>query len=459
MRSIHGSALLALLAAVSPLAQADKVDKIIEQYMARRHAPAVELLVIDHGKTLKQTAYGFADLEWSVPATKDALFQTGSIGKIFTATGVLALVQDGKIGLEDPLTKFFPDAPDTWKAITVRNLLEHTSGLGDYDNDVDLHKDYSEKELVQLAEHEKPAFEPGTKWVYSNTGFMLLGAIIHKVTGQIYSDFLAQRVFKPAGMTTIRTLNDVELIKNRAHGYDFDTKNFSNQDWVSPGLNSTADGTLYATTSDFIAWTKALDSGSLLPARLQELAWTPSKLADGTVNPYGLGWAIGSRLGSDYVWHNGAWQGFCANYVRYRDGLTVVVMGNLSNLNTSRVVNAVAAQYRHKLNWETATAVPDEGQYLANFKAIWDNLHAAKKDFSTFAGFAETSARGLAPRWASVQARFGSLTKTELIYSKKLGSGYEYAVRLTFDKTTGFVQVRSSDTGKIDSIDFEIRDL
>ena len=149
------------------------------------------------------TGYGLANVELDVPATPATVFQTGSVGKQFTAMAVMMLVDEGKLGLDDHISRFFPGAPATWQDITVRHLLTHTSGIKDWEGktDIDYRRDYTEDELVQVAMKLAPDFAPGTQWSYSNTGYVLLGILVHKVSGKFYGDFLAERVFKPLGMS------------------------------------------------------------------------------------------------------------------------------------------------------------------------------------------------------------------------------------------------------------------
>src|SRR5262249_49574053 len=154
-----------------------------------------------------------ANIEHNVAVKPETIFQSGSVGKQFTAMAVMMLVEDGKIGLDDPITKYFEGAPESWQKIKVRNLLTHTSCLPDYtDEMVDFQKNYSEADLVEYAKKLPLEFEPGEKWKYSNTGYVLLGVIIHKTSGQFYGDFLHDRVFVPLGMTTASIISERDIV-------------------------------------------------------------------------------------------------------------------------------------------------------------------------------------------------------------------------------------------------------
>jgi CubicO group peptidase (beta-lactamase class C family) len=335
---------------LSALAQdsADAVDNYIHAEMSKRQIPGLALLVVRDGKTVKQKGYGFSNVELQVPVKPETLFQSGSMGKQFTAAAVMMLVEEGKIGLDDPLTKYLPDAPTSWNQVKVRHLLSHTGGFGDYPERFDFRKDYTEDELLKIVEGIPLAFQPGTKWTYSNLGYLTLGVLIHKVTGQFYGDFLQERIFKPLGMRTTRIINEADIIPNRSAGYQLVKKELKNQGWVSPTLNTTADGSLYFSIVDLAKWDAALNERKLLKPSSYELMWTPVKLHDGKPNKdgYGFGWFIHDDKGHHVIEHAGAWQGFTANISRYVDDkMTIVVLTNLAGAKPEEITDHVAGMY------------------------------------------------------------------------------------------------------------------
>jgi len=316
--------------------------------MSKRQIPGLALLVVRDGKTVKQKGYGFSNVELQVPVKPETLFQSGSMGKQFTAAAVMMLVEEGKIGLDDPLTKYLPDAPTSWNQVKARHLLSHTGGFGDYPEKFDFRKDYTEDELLKIVEGIPLAFEPGTKWTYSNLGYLTLGVLIHKVTGQFYGDFLQERIFKPLGMRTTRIINEADIIPNRSAGYQLVKKELKNQGWVSPTLNTTADGSLYFSIVDLAKWDAALHERKLLKPSSYELMWTPVKLNDGKPNKdgYGFGWFIHDDTGHHVIEHAGAWQGFTANISRYVDDkMTIVVLTNLAGAKPEEITDHVAGMY------------------------------------------------------------------------------------------------------------------
>jgi len=236
--TLSGLLLSCLTKAAPP---ADAVAKVVRAEMEKQHIPGLALFVSRKGVPIRAEGFGLASVELNVPVSPKTIFQSGSIGKQFTATAVMLLVEEGKIGLDDPLGKYFDSGPSWRKDVTIRELLSHTAGFTDYPKDFDLRKDYSEAELLKMVEAIPPAYPPGTRWAYSNLGYVILGILIHKVTGQFFGDFLQARVFKPLGMSTTRIVDEADIIPNRAAGYRLEKGQIKNQEWVAPAQNRTAD--------------------------------------------------------------------------------------------------------------------------------------------------------------------------------------------------------------------------
>src|SRR5947208_7244590 len=337
MKHLPRSFALILLVAVSCLAQdslESKVDEYVRAEMQAQHIPGLSLAVIKDGRIVLAKGYGLANVELQAPARPETIFQSGSMGKQFTATAVMMLVEAGKLNLSDPITKYFTDAPDGWKNITVRHLLTHTAGTTDYPSDFQFRRDYSEAELLKRAEAIPLSFQPGEKWSYSNLGYVLLGILFYKVSGQFYGDFLQERVFQPLGMTTARIISEADIIPNRAAGYRLVKGELKNQDWVSPSLNTTADGALYLTVYDMAKWDAALYTEKLIKKSSLEHVWNPVNMNYGQTLPYGFGLSLNEVRGHHIIEHSGSWQGFKSYIARYVDDkLTVVVFVNLIQAN------------------------------------------------------------------------------------------------------------------------------
>ena len=385
-------ALLLLLSAT--LARADQVDDFVNAYLAKKNVPGVAVMVRANGMLVRSKGYGFANLEHRVPVTEKTVFQSGSVGKQFTAMLVLTLVEEKKLALDDPLSKYL-DVPAEWPAITLRHLLTHTSGLGDYPEDFSLQRDYSEDDLWKVIRAQKLAFAPGSQWSYSNLGYVTLGIVVHKVSGKFYGDLLQERIFTPLGMKSARIINEADIIPNRAAGYvlrpdpaDKTRVRLQNQSWVAPSLNTTADGSLYFTIMDLANWDFGLDERRFVSKDLYAEMWTPAKLTparveagDSPAKPgpdsadYGFGWSLATLpSGERVVQHGGAWQGFAAYIGRYlgtegglppagtppptqtsldqklpQNRLTVAVLANRAGADVSYIARVVAGFYRPEL--------------------------------------------------------------------------------------------------------------
>jgi CubicO group peptidase (beta-lactamase class C family) len=317
-----------------------QADAAVEARRAEQRIPGVSLAVCRDGKIVKAAGYGLGNVEWAAPVTPETVFQTGSVGKQFTAMAVMMLVEGRKIGLDDKLSKYVPESPTLWKDVTIRNLLTHTSGISDYGGEEDLmgkgvinfRKDYTERELIRAYAAMKMDFTPGEKWSYSNTGYVLLGIVIERVTGKFYGDFLQERIFKPLTMNSTRIISEEDIVPRRSGGYRLAKGELKNQEWVAPTLNTTADGSLYTNVLDLAKWDAALREKKFLTEAGYQLMWSPIKLNDGKTYPYGFGWSLQDKGGYRAVSHTGSWQGFTMAINRYeKNGLTVIVMANLDS--------------------------------------------------------------------------------------------------------------------------------
>lgn len=332
------------------------VNAYVESQMKAQRIPGLALAVVRDGQLSWSQGYGLANIELEVKVKPETIFQTGSVGKQFTSAAVLLLVEEGKISLDDKISKYLPGTPLKWANVTVRNLLTHTSGIADYAAEanpkpggvIDLHKDYTEEELFQKFTTLPMDFKPGEKWSYSNTGYVLLGIIIHRVTGEFYGDFLQQRIFRPLGMSATRIISEADIIPNRAAGYEIVEGKTQNQKWVSPSLNTTADGALYTNVLDMAKWDEALEARRLLKQSSYDAMWTPVTLSNGKTYPYGFGWDVSEMNGHRLIEHGGAWQGFTTQISRYIDDrLSVIVLTNLDEEHSKpdQIAHGVAAIY------------------------------------------------------------------------------------------------------------------
>lgn len=320
------------------------VEEFVRAEMVRQQVPGLSMAVVRNGQVVRAQGFGMANLEHNVPATSATVYQSGSVGKQFTATLVMMLVGEGKLSLDDRLSKFFPAGPAAWRDITIRHMLSHTSGISEkFYFTVNLQLEYADTTIVRLVGEQPLDFTPGSKWSYSNPGYVLLGYIIEQVTGRFYGDLLEERIFGPLGMTTAMIINEPEIVPNRAAGYVLDSGRVVNQKWVSRKFNTTADGSLYLTVHDLAKWDAALYGERVLPQSVLEQMWTPIRLNDGTTHPYGFGWQLGTVNGRRIIEHGGAWQGFKTYIARYvGDGLTVIVLMNQGRADPAAFAHGIA---------------------------------------------------------------------------------------------------------------------
>ena len=311
--------LLALILVFTTLnlhTQTADFDKLVlETFPA--DGPAGSVRVVKNGKTIYEKALGYADLENKVAARTDHVFRIGSITKQFTAVAILQLAKDGKLALTDEITKFLPDYPTQGKKITVEQLLNHTSGIKSYTSmekwTPEVHrKDFTPLELVDFFKNEPMDFDPGTKYEYNNSAYILLGVIIEKVSGMTYAEYVQKNLFDPAGMKASYYDMAGPLIPNRAHGYsqkDGGGGGYVNCAYLSMTQPYSA-GSLASTTEDLCKWTAALHSGKILDQTWLKKAFQTTILPDGTNTHYGFGWQMANIQGSPTIEHGGGIHGF-----------------------------------------------------------------------------------------------------------------------------------------------------
>jgi CubicO group peptidase (beta-lactamase class C family) len=435
--------------AQAPLA---RVDSLVAAEMQRQRIPGVAVAIVRQGEVTLARGYGQANIEHMVPVTDQTIFQSGSLGKMFTATAVMLQVEDGKLALSDPITKFFPGAPETWRAITVRHLLTHTSGIPDYTTDAfDYRKDYSEDDLAKLAFAQTLEFPAGARWNYSNTGFALLGFIVRRVSGKFYGDVLVERVFTPSGMSTSRVITEADIVPHRAAGYRLEGGVLKNQEWVSPVTNTTADGSLYFSLRDMLAWEAAVRRRAILKPESWQTILTPVTLNSGKTYPYGFGWFVDVRGGQPYQSHGGSWQGFRTQFSRFiGDDLSVIVLANLAQADPGRIADGIAAILNPKLAVPPLAPIADnEPQALEKLHRILDITRDGKLAPSEFAyvraGFFPRTAKA----YEDLLKRVGKPTKATLVQRQEIGDDRIYTYELAFPAGTWIARMGLAPDGRV----------
>lgn len=279
--------------------------------------PGAAAIVVKDGKVVYRGANGLANIEKKLPLTPDSVFRLGSVTKQFTSLAVMMLVEQGKVGLQDPIDKYLPGYPTHGRTITVEHLLTHTSGIQSYTDipgymATKLRADLTVPQLVDTFKNEPMQFDPGTRYRYNNSGYVLLGAIIEKASGQTYQAFIADRIFKPLGMAHSYYGTDEPKVQKFAQGYSAGDKPASPMSMTQPY----AAGSLLSSVDDLARWDAALYGEKLLTRGSLDKVWTAYKLADGSSTGYGYGWQVGLMRGTPAVEHGGGIFGFSTYVVR-----------------------------------------------------------------------------------------------------------------------------------------------
>ncbi|WP_271767711.1 serine hydrolase [Aquimarina algiphila] len=314
-----------------------EIDDIVTS-MYTADEPGISILVAKDGKPIFRKAYGKANLELDVDLKPENVFEIGSITKQFTAVAILMLEEQGKLKIEDKITKYIPDYPTNDKIITIHHLLNHTSGIKSYTGMESFMKlarnDMTPKELINVFKNEPMDFDPGEKFLYNNSGYILLGYIIEVITGDTYENFIEKNIFKKISMNSSYYGSMKELIKNRAYGYQQKDEGYVNADYLSLTLPYAA-GSLMSTVDDLLKWQNAISANTFIKRTSLEKAINGSTLNNGEEINYGYGWGKMTIQGSKGYAHSGGIFGYTTNGIFLEDENVYVV--GLTNCNCKRV--------------------------------------------------------------------------------------------------------------------------
>jgi D-alanyl-D-alanine carboxypeptidase len=316
---------------------------------------------------LRTGGYGLANRERNVAPGPDTVFRIGSLSKQFIATGIMLLVQDGRLMVGDRLERHLPGIPQAWHGITLRHLLTHTSGLRREAPAADLSKAQPDIDLIRSAYDVPLQWKPGDKYDYSNLGYYVLAEVITRISGMPWHEFIAKRVFQPLGMTRTTTTSDAGRLSDRASGYLFRDGVWS----AAPPLDALRpSGAFVSTATDLAKWAAALDGDRVLSKASKAEMWTPVALNGGGMFPYGFGWELddfppgGHVTGIPMIRHEGTIPGFRPGSTRLRkQGLTIMVMTNLDRGAVDAIIAGIAVRYAPELipdalrQWKDKTAL------------------------------------------------------------------------------------------------------
>ena len=299
------------------------------------------VLVAVDGKPVLRQAVGLANREWNVANTPDTKFRLGSITKEFTATAILQLAEQGKLSIDDPVSKYYPEAPPSWSKVTLKHLLTHTSGIPTYTGLAGFGPRESRlrqtpSDLIKLIRDRPLDFEPGSRYAYDNTGYVLLGYVVEKVSGQTYADYLQAHVFGPLGMRDTGYDSSEKIIARRAAGYSPGPDGWRNAEYTDMSTPFAA-GALYSTVDDMLVWDQALYGDRMLKPASRTAMFTDYG------NKYGFGWVVDRKWDRDRIWHNGGINGFVTSFQRYpKDRVTVVALSNFQGALPDKLASDLA---------------------------------------------------------------------------------------------------------------------
>jgi CubicO group peptidase (beta-lactamase class C family) len=306
--------------------------------------PGAAVLVAKNGNVIYKKAFGMADLELNVAMQPDMIFRIGSITKQFTAVAILQLAEKGKLSIDDEITKYIDNYPTQGHKITIEHLLTHTSGIKSYTamriwDPAVRKRDMTPEALIDFFKNEPMDFEPGTRFLYNNSGYILLGSIIEKVSGLSYANYIAENIFKPAGMENSSYDNTSKIIPNRAKGYQPGAGGVVNADYLSM-TQPYAAGSLISTVADLYKWNRALHSYKLVGKQYLDKAFASYRLADGKETDYGYGWTLGNIRGTPAIEHGGGINGFLTHAIYLPDSDIFVAVFSNCNCNPPEAVTA-----------------------------------------------------------------------------------------------------------------------
>lgn len=326
-----------------------RLDSIVQASLTDLPLASASVAILRGDDTLLWTARGYADLENRVPASASTVYRIGSITKQFTAAAILQQVERGTIRLDDDIAKYVPEYSSRGKRVTIRQLLNHTSGIKDISDLGDafsrtLRVDVPQKDVLALLRDQPFNFEPGSNWSYNNTGYYLLGVILERVTGTPYADYIRENLARPAGLVATISCDSRSLIPHRARGYDAVGLDFLNATYMSMNLLSAVG--LCSTAGDLVTWARALQSGRVISRESYSLMTTPQGAATRASPPYGFGLAVIKYRGRRYLSHVGLVAGFGAVVSTSSDSLVIAVVTNTTGFSASTLGGQLAAVIR-----------------------------------------------------------------------------------------------------------------
>jgi CubicO group peptidase (beta-lactamase class C family) len=321
------------------------VDSLVSSQMTKQHIPGLSLAIIKDGNVLVAKGYGLANLEHNIPATEETIYKIGSVSKHMVATATILLIQEGKLRLTDSIPKFFKGSPESWNKITIRHLMNHTSGLPRESPLEDNMKIQTDSVLIRGAYDSKLLFEPGSKWQYCNLGYFMLADIIRQLSGASFAGFMEKQVFNKYNLSNTRTTTTSALVKNRADGYVYrsDGSYYNAEDYLALRPS----GAFISSIKDLIKWEMLMQNNKLLSQENWSKMWQDKVKTPNADKPpfqhYGYGWDVIEYKKGLVQNHGGSLPGFTSKYFRSVDGKTaIIVLSNANGANLGSIVEQIA---------------------------------------------------------------------------------------------------------------------
>jgi D-alanyl-D-alanine carboxypeptidase len=365
-----------------------RIDSAVRADMAARQIPGLQLAVIKYGLILKKGHYGFANLEDRIPVTDSTLFSIASMSKSMTCAGILLLMEDGKLNLDDSVGQYLDSLPATWNGITIRRLMNHTAGLRDDwdENDNFFYTKNTDTLLLDALKSAPLKFRPGQGWSYGSGSFVL-GLIIAKVSGETYPAFMKHRIFEKLGMSN-SCINDADnIIPNRAAGYIIRDSLIVHGRHISAAAQARGDVGVLTTVTDLLKWYAALQDSSLLKKSSIDAMFSPGSLNDGHAVPYGFGWFLKPYRDHPLIAHTGSFRTGFDSYMEIypEDHLCIIILSNLRNSATSQIAKDIIGLFDKdygRASRMDSVADPDTVRTLllkSSFEELGLNLDTTRK--------------------------------------------------------------------------------
>ena len=415
-----------------------RLDDHVNGIMERQHIPGMAVVILRNNQVQEIKGYGVADLETQQPVTPDTKFAIGSITKPFTAMAIMMLVEEGKVDLDQPISRYLTELPEEWEALTLRQLLSHTSGISEngFWRKREQPNDFLKNTQATLD------FPTGESWMYSNSGFYVAGLILEQVTGQTYENFMQDRIYTPLGMT--QTQAKLAPSPTLATGYFWNErreryKAVGDLPKINPFAFSA--GNIISTARDMAKWSQALNQKTLLSAESYQHLWTTTPLKNGRIVQHGLGWFIDNFNGHSWMQHGGNVAGYSSGLLRAPDEqLDVIILSNNVDARGNAIARSIASVFEPSMSLVGMKTQSDPNPALTERYLA---LLQGKKESIPFAPELQLSRNtGRGKYWQKRMRKFRSIQSLDFIHTDMKDGDRTYYFKTTVDGKTAYPSVK-----------------